>query len=249
MWNKPQLMAAVSDLLIVAGAAALLVAALIWAARLPFFPLHEVTVTNELREIKRGEVEASLAGRLQGNFFSVDLEGIRRSLEQLSWVRRVEVRRQWPGRIEVSIEEHRPAAYWGADTGQLVNTYGEVFVAGLGLQPGSAMPVLTGPSGWAPEMLRQYQTAAEALKPLGLSPRALSVSPRLALQMQLDDGTVVELGREQTKATVSQRMQRLVENYESMLRLAGQRPGVVDMRYPNGFAMRIAAATDSRGKP
>ena len=56
MWNKPQLMNAVSDLLYVAAAAALLVAGVLWSARLPWFPLNDVVVTNELREVRRGEV-------------------------------------------------------------------------------------------------------------------------------------------------------------------------------------------------
>ena len=38
MWNKPQLMTAISDLLFVAAAAALLVAAVLWGVRLPLFP-------------------------------------------------------------------------------------------------------------------------------------------------------------------------------------------------------------------
>ena len=46
-------MAAVSDLLFAAAAAALLVAALVGVARLPLFPVHEIQVTNALREVRR----------------------------------------------------------------------------------------------------------------------------------------------------------------------------------------------------
>ena len=58
MWNRPQLMAAVSDLLFAAAAAALLVAALVGVARLPLFPVLEIQVTNALRVVRRGELEA-----------------------------------------------------------------------------------------------------------------------------------------------------------------------------------------------
>jgi cell division protein FtsQ len=251
MWNKPQLMIAVSDLLFVAAAAVLIVSALVWSARLPLFPLREVVVTNALREIRRSEVEGSLAGRLRGNFFSVDLETVRQSLEQLPWVRHAEVRRQWPSRIEVSIEEHVPVAFWGQATGQLVNSYGEVFAAAMSVPPSAPMPLLQGPVGLAPEMLRYYQQAEEILRPLGRLPRALHVSPRLALQLRLDDGLIVELGRQQAKAPVRERLQRFVEFYPSVMSAAKQRPSVVDMRYPNGFALRVAAApeTANKGKP
>ena len=88
MWNRPQLMTAVSDLLVVAAAAALLVSAVVWIARLPLFPIHEVLVTNELHEVRRSDLEETLSGRLRGNFFSVNLEGIRQAVEQLQYAQR-----------------------------------------------------------------------------------------------------------------------------------------------------------------
>ena len=254
MWNKPQLMNEVSALLCVAAVASLLVSAVVWGARLPLFTLREVLVTHELREVRRSEVEHSLSGRIRGNFFSVNLEALRQSLEQLPWVRRAEVRRLWPSSIEVNIEEHEPVAFWGQATGQLVNTHGEVFSAVMSTPPQRHMPVLTGPVGLAPEILGYYQQAEELLKPLGRQPRSLIVSPRLALQVRLDDGMVVELGRQQSKAPIRQRMERFVEYYGSVLTAAKQRPSIVDMRYPNGFALRVsgltaAPAIESKGKP
>ena len=271
MWNRPQLMIAVSDLLTVAAAAALLVAAVVWCARQPWWPVHEVRVVSELREVRRSELQRSLAGRLQGNFFSTNLELVRQSLEQLPWVRRAEVRRQWPARIDVSIEEHRPVAFWGQATGQLVNSYGEVFAGVMHAPETPNLPLLLGPPGIAPEVLNTYQQAEELLRPLGRVPRVLNVSPRLAVQLRLDDGMIVELGRQQAKSAVRQRLERFVEYYPSVL--AASRPRstkasasatpavavgpalpavgsalpsvVVDMRYPNGFALRVAANANS----
>jgi cell division protein FtsQ len=254
MWNKPQLMTAVSDLLFVAAGAALLVAGVLWCARLPWFPLHEVVVTHELREVRRSELEQSLLGRVRGNFFSVNLESLRQSLEQLPWVRHAEVRRQWPSRIEVNIEEHVPVAVWGQGSGQMVNSFGEIFTATLTVPPPGQMPVLIGPAALAPEMLGYYQQAEAILKPIGRLPRALSVSPRLAVQVRLDDGMLIELGRQQAKTPVRLRLERFVDNYPSVLTAARQRPSIVDMRYPNGFALRVNAPTaaygiENKGKP
>ena len=110
--------------------------------------------------------------------------------------RKAEVRRQWPGRLEVSLEEHVPAAFWGQATGQLVNTHGEVFTASLQTLPATPMPVLTGPAGLSVEMLGYYRQAVEILRPLGRTPQSLTISPRLAVQLRLDDGMLVELGRD-----------------------------------------------------
>lgn len=252
MWNKPHLMKEVSDLLFVAGAAGLLFAGAVWAARMQFFPLREVVVAHELHAVKRAEFKRALSGRLSGNFFSVNLEALRHALEQLPWVRKAEVRRQWPGRLEVSLEEHVPAAFWGQATGQLVNTHGEVFTASLQTLPATPMPVLTGPAGLSVEMLGYYRQAVEILRPLGRTPQSLTISPRLAVQLRLDDGMLVELGREQAKSPVRLRLERFVEYYPSVLGAGRQKPTVVDMRYPNGFALHLAAATpgsEKKGKP
>ena len=251
MWNKPHLMNAIADLLLVAAAAALLVAALIWGAHLPLFPLHEVVVTSSLREVHRAELEEALSGRLRGNFFSVNLDALRTSIEELSWVRHADVRRQWPSRIEVDIEEHVPAAFWGTATGQLVNSHGEIFTAAMSVAPETPIPVLTGPNELAPELMVAYQKASDMLKPIGRTPKVLTMSARLAVQLKLDDGMIVDLGREQPKAPLRERLERFVEFYPSVLTAAAGRPSVVDMRYPNGFALRVAAAptTNNRGKP
>ena len=252
MWNRPQLLTAIADLLLAAAAAALLVAGTVWVAKRPHFTLSEVVVMHELKEVRRAEVERALAGLLRGNFFSVNVEAVRQSLERISWVRHAEVRRHWPSSLELRIEEHAPAAQWGEGNGQLLNTHGEVFSAVMA-QP-VPLPVLHGPIAVAPDMLGYYREAVDILQPLGRLPRVLTVSPRLAVQLKLDDGMVVELGRQQPKVPVRLRLQRFVEYYPTVSSVVKQRPSVVDMRYPNGFALRVAAAhvamqaTESKGK-
>lgn len=250
MWNRPRLMMAVSDLLFAVGAASLVVAAVVWGVRLPFFPLREVVFQRELQYVQVLDVEQALSERLHGNFFNVDLNGLRRAIEDLSWVRHAEIRRQWPGRLEVDVEEHQPAAVWGISGRQLVNSYGELFFADVSEAP-PRLPVLTGPTGMAQEMLDYFRQAETLLASVKRWPEALEVSPRLALRLMLDDGMVIELGRQQEKAPIRQRLERFVEHYPSVLMAAGQPPSVVDMRYPNGFALRIGAvaATESKGRP
>lgn len=248
MWHKPQLMTAVSDLLFVAGAAALLVAAVVWSARLPWFPLREVVLMNELQEVRRSDLERSLSGLLRGNFFSVNLDALRQALERLPWVRHAEVRRQWPSGIEITVEEHRAVAHWGESGNQLVNTYGEVFAATSAHV--QELPLLSGPSGSSAEMLTRYGEFSDLLDPAGLRITRILLSPRLAWQLQLENGLRIELGREQQKAPTQMRLGRFVQYYPTLLEARRSRPLAVDMRYPNGFALRYAdsAGHDARGK-
>ncbi|MDR1276803.1 MAG: cell division protein FtsQ/DivIB [Candidatus Accumulibacter sp.] len=250
MWNSPRLMNALANLLCTMATAAVLVRVAHWGLRQSWFPLREVALTSELKEVRRGDLERVLAERARGSFFSVDLDAMRASIEEISWVRRAEVRRQWPMRVEVKIEEHVPAAFWGRDSKHLVNTHGEVFSAVIRKHPFAAMPVLVGPTGLAPEMLQYYRISSEALKSASLKPRALVVSPRLALQIRLDDGTILELGRRHAGRPLKNRLDTFVEYYtQGISPPLARRPGVVDMRYPNGFALRVGApaGSESRG--
>ena len=240
MWNKPHLLNAIADLLMLVAAAALLAVAAVWLVRVPSLPVREVVFAEALPHTRRGDVEQVLPAALKGNFFSLNLEAVRGALEKLPWVRKVEVRRVWPARLEVRVEEHRPVAHWGESRGELVNSYGEVFAATLPDEEGGGLPLLFGPQGTAPEVLRHYSQFVGIFAKIGERPVQLMLSPRLAWQLKLQNGMQVDIGREQPKSPVDARLQRFVEIYPETVAKRATRPAVVDLRYPNGFAMRVA---------
>jgi cell division protein FtsQ len=240
MWNRPRLLNAIADLLILSTTAAALAGALVWLARVPSLPLRQVVFAQELLHTRRGEIEQVLPGVLKGNFFSVNLEEVRGELERLPWVRKVELRRVWPARLEVKVEEHRPAARWGEGRDELVNTFGEVFAATAPEADVAKLPLLYGPQGTAPEVLKRYGEFVGAFKTLEQKPVQVKLSPRLAWQVKLGNGMLVEMGREQQKSAVSVRLQRFVAFYPELVARYAVQPAVVDLRYPNGFAVRGA---------
>jgi cell division protein FtsQ len=240
MWNKPHLLNALADLLMLAAGAVVLVAAAVWVLRVPALPVLQVAFVEPLEQTRRQDVERVLPPTLIGNFFSLNLEGVRGALERLPWVRQVEVRRIWPARLEIRVEEHRPAARWGTGRGELVNSYGEVFAALLPEERLAALPLLYGPPGTAPEVLAQHADLVGQFARVGERPAQLLLSPRLAWQLKLDSGMVLNMGREQSKAPLGVRLQRFIAVYPDTIGKLPTRPAVVDLRYPNGFAMRVA---------
>jgi cell division septal protein FtsQ len=135
MWDKPDVLNAIASSLF---AAAFLLAAcgtVLYVVQLPLFPLREVRVSGELSHVTLEQVETIVKREVRGNFFTLDLAGARTVFEKLPWVRKVNVRRQWPDRLEVTLEEHVPLARWG--NAALVNTQGEVFTAAYDGAPAS----------------------------------------------------------------------------------------------------------------
>src|SRR5512144_636377 len=127
MWDDAKQLNALSALL--AGLAFLMLAAggVAWLVRQPVFAFREVVVRGELERASAAHLEAVIRDELAGAFFPMNLDATRASLARVPWVRKVALRRQWPRRLEVEIEEHAPLARW--NDGGLVNTDGDVFIA------------------------------------------------------------------------------------------------------------------------
>jgi len=237
-WDRPELMGLVADLLFIFAAAALSYSAVLAASRLPFFPLREVLVENAPSQVSRAQIEFAARTSLAGNFFTVDLESVRSALEKQPWVRRASVRRHWPDGVDLSFEEHVAAARWQTAADQLVNDHGELFSAPPHASQQS-LPLFAGPEGSAALVLARYHEFSALLRPLARTPRAVLLSPRLAWQLRLDDGLTLELGRDQPKHPLEERLARFVGTYAQAKARAQGGIGAIDMRYPNGFALRL----------
>jgi cell division protein FtsQ len=249
MWDKPELLNGCANALYALAAAALIYAGAQAAIHSPILPLRHLVLRGEIEHVTRDQAEGAARTAAVGTFFSVDLDAVRRAFEVLPWVRRVEVRRHWPDRIEVAIEEHTALAHWGSETQtkRLVNTYGEVFEA----KPADAarLPQFAGPAGSAAEVTRRYGAFRQALAPLDLEPRRVLLSPRYAWQIRLSNGLTLELGRDQLKEPVLERLSRFVAVYAQTLGRLNRRLDYVDLRYPNGFALRVPEITHSATEP
>lgn len=239
MWHKPDTLNRVSDLLITLAILLVVYGAVHFVVRLPAFALREVRIDGMLAHVTGEQLEAIVRRELKGNFFTLKLAATRSSFEKLPWVRQVQVRRQWPDRLDITLEEHQPLARWG--TAALVNSYGEVFQAAYN----GKLPLFDGPDGAAKEVAIQYDYFRRSLAAIGRVPLRVRVTPRRAWQIQLEDGLTLELGREQVEA----RLARFVDAYERTLGQLGRRVDYVDLRYANGFAVRIPELKYEKNQP
>lgn len=250
MWDNHKLLDAIANALF--AMAFLLIG---WAGvkllvESPLFLLRTIRIEGELTHVSRAEVVKALDGRLAGTFFNMDLDAVRVLFETIPWVRRAQVRRMWPDRLEVRLEEHVPAARWGqVGENRMVNSHGEVFTAPYradGRLP-AVLPQLAGPAGTASEVLRRYVAFAEALAPLEQRLESVMLSPRYSWQLKLSNGLAVQLGRDfhdKGGDGVDVRFARFISAYPRTLAPLGRRLSYVDLRYSNGFALRVPGLKD-----
>jgi cell division protein FtsQ len=236
VWDNPRLANAAANALYALALALILYIGARVLFESPTFSLRTIVVGGELRHVARGEIVSALQGWVKGSFFSVDLEAVRALFDGIPWVRRAELRRGWPDRLEVHIEEHVELARWGQRRGpHLVNTHGELFRG----QSDATLPVFSGPAGSEGEVTQRYLAFRDLLAPLALEPRQVLLSSRLAWQLRLSNGLTVQLGRDSDKDRVDERLAWFVSVYPQTLGKSRRGLDYVDLRYPNGFALRV----------
>lgn len=245
-WHDVRLLNAAANGLMALAGAALLAGLAAWLVQRPTFALQAVVVEpaaeQPLQHVNRALLRSAGAARLHGNFFTVDLAAVRESFEQVPWVRRAQVRRIWPNTLRVGIEEHQPLAVW--QDGRLVNRQGELFAANVAeAEAEGALLEFSGPPGSEGEVTRRWHELREQLAPLSLAPEALTLSARYAWSARLDNGTVLLLGREQG-LPIADRVARWVSLAPTVQTRLNREIAMVDLRYPNGFAMRAPGALD-----
>ncbi len=253
MWHDIKMLNAISNTLLGLCALALLSSGLWWIAQRPMFTLKVIRIEgaaqSELRHVTRSTVKGSAIPRIKGNFFTANLNAVRLAFESVPWVRRATVRREWPNKLIVTLEEHTPLGTWG-DDGRLLSAKGDVFIANLAeAEEDGELPEFSGPEGSEKEVVARFRELQSWFAPANLAPDSVQLSKRYAWTVKLSNGMTVELGREQSKTTLRERVDRLVQMYPQLVARLQDRIESVDMRYPNGMALRasgLAFGLDSK---
>jgi cell division protein FtsQ len=245
-----RLMNITATVLFAACGAVLLAALAWWAVRHPVFAIRAIVVQGEVTHNSPATLRANIAPRLAGNFFTLDLQKAREAFEAVPWVRKAVVKREFPNRLRVQLEEHEAEALWGTDSeSRLVNTFGEVFEANSGDVEQDGMPRLAGPEGTSAQVLSMYRALGPLLQPLELAVEQVVLTGRGSWTLQLDTGAVVELGRGTAQEVVA-RSERFTHTLTQVTAKYGRRPEALvaaDLRHADGYAVRLrgVATTES----
>ena len=235
------------------AACTLLVLAVTWLLRQPWFSFQRIRLEGDMARSSVATVRANALPRLQGNFFTLDLQAARRAFESVPWVRRAEVQRHWPATLKVTLQEHRAVALWEDSEGRerredrLVGADGSVFQANPGDVEDENLPVFRGPEGSSARMWAAFGPLSEALAPLGRLAggreqahiRSLQLSSRGSWAVELDTGTRIELGRGDGAELVA-RCQQFARTLPQAV-APFRRPVIyADLRHSEGYALRLA---------
>jgi cell division protein FtsQ len=250
LWNYPDRMQKLSRFLMRCFVVIVCIGILVWLSQRPVFVLRQVVIEpvvgQTLKHINKPVVKQQVLETVQGNFFSVRLEDVKRGFESMPWVRHANVRRVWPNGLIVTIEEQKPFGTWGgSDSHILMNIHGELF-AGRTSDLGDGIQLIDfyGPEDASKEVLRLYEKANAWFKPWDAEVKNLTLSERYAWHVKLSNGMKVEFGRDEEnsdKTLTEDRVARLFKYWPQVQDRWANRVDAIDLRYANGFVVHLAS--------
>jgi cell division protein FtsQ len=229
MWDNHIALRRLANGLLLASLAMLLYALGFWITHAPVFPVKKIRISGEMERVTAEQLKFIAEHELTGTFFTLDIDKTRGAFGKLPWVHQAQVRRVWPDTLEISVDEYVALARWGENG--LVDVNGEWFDAASD----QGLPVFYGPAGAQKDMAALYLRLRPVFAPSGLAIVRMFLSDRRAWSVELNNGVHIEFGR----GDVENRAQRFASHWKGTLAKLPYAISYVDMRYPNGFAVRM----------
>jgi cell division protein FtsQ len=192
-------------------------------------PIRTIQLVGGFQYIDQGEVESSLQPFIGEGFFSLDIRQVQKMLENRPWAESVSIRRLWPDRLQIIITENRPIARW--DSHHLISDKAIVFKAST--KNFTQLPVIHSASDSAQQILQLYYRLEARFMVLNEAVAVLRKDSRGALDIQLEKGLKIKLGR----VDIEHKISRFVAIYPQHIYPRLNEIQQLDLRYSNGFAV------------
>ncbi len=191
-----------------------------------------LSIDASFQHVSAQQIRAQVQPLLGSGYFAINLQHIRAAVARLPWVAEVDVRKHWPASVILRVREYQPWARW--NNTRLIGLHGRLFTV-PDVSAISGIPRLSGPQDRLADVEAFYRQMGPSCSAVGLKIAALHLAGRGSWSLTTADGSVIRVGATQP----IQRLRRFLAVWPKLLvRHPGGRFINVDLRYPNGFAVR-----------
>lgn len=196
------------------------------------WPVRVVKLKGSYRHISEAELQKHITPVIPQSMLSFSSDSFNEAIKHLPWIKSASVRRLWPDTLLIYFQEYKPFARWC--THGILTTDGTLIKTHTDDDSYQILETeLCGPEGTEQIVLNQYNRFKLDLSQIGLTLVRVNLSGRYAWELTLSNGLLLKLGRE----NVWERLQNMVSHWQS-LKVAIPTAAIVDLRYPNGIAVR-----------
>ena len=213
-----------------------------WLLQRPWWAIRSVRVQGVMHHVSAASLRTDALPLVQGNWFTVRLGAVQQAFDQVPWVRKAVVQRVWPLSLLVQLQEQQPLALWldaAGNPASLVNRDGDAFEANLGEVQDMGLPRFFGPPGTQAQVTAMYRQLQQAFASLHWRISGLGLGAQGDWQVQVADGPSVDLGADDDAQAFAERLRRFVLMVPRVQARYGRAIASADLRYANGFALRL----------
>jgi len=200
-------------------------------------PVNSIVISGEMPYTHKDAVLKAMNDIDLRNFFQVDVNDIQKQISALPWVYSVAVRKQWPGEVKIYIVDQTPVALWNGDF--LLNQFGKAFQADK-TQLIQRLPEFFGPEGSEFLALENFTNLNDLLEYRNLAIDELVLSERFSWQLTLNDGVMLNLGREERV----KRVQRFMDVYPLIKKHIAEQEKAEQEKQQNNRKKQLKQAVD-----
>ena len=193
-------------------------------------PIKYVRTEGEFQYLSKDDVKDILQPLVVTSFFDADMQAIHSAVSTLPWVDAVTVKRIWPDAIDIKVHEKQPFARWGK--GALITESGVIFMPNINILIQNLITV-TGPELQQVKVLEIMKGIKTALADHSMELAEFNVSDRWAWKIKLVTGMEILLGQDEQLKKLKRFLKTLTVLTQGQL----DAMAVVDLRYPNGYAV------------
>ncbi|MCK5477404.1 MAG: FtsQ-type POTRA domain-containing protein [Methylococcales bacterium] len=195
-----------------------------------WLPVKYVRIEGAFQYIAKDKIKQVLRGRVNKGLYNADIQQIQKSVKHLPWVESVKVKRVWPDAIDIRIVEQTPVVRWRSEG--LLNKVGEIFIPD-NIKQFNHLPLLVGPVGYEKKLLEIMKGVATVLSDQEMELIEFRINERRAWNMKLQNGLELILGRNEPL----NKFQIFLKTFALLGKEQVEKVGIVDLRYPNGYAL------------
>lgn len=192
-------------------------------------PIRTIQLSGTFQNIDQQEIESTVQQFIGEGFFSLDINRVQKILSEKPWTESISIRRMWPDRLKIVIVEKTPVARW--DKNHLLSDKAVVYHAKTGAF--ADLPLVHTAGNDTGQMLHLYYRLENQFAGLNETLVAVRKDSRGALDMQLDNGLKIKVGR----SDIERKMARFVVIYRQQIQPRQAEIQQLDLRYSNGFAV------------
>ena len=200
------------------------------------YPIKYVRTEGVFQYLSKDEIKTALEPLVKTGFFDIDVQVIHNAVETLPWVESVTVRRVWPDAIDIKVKEKKPIVRWRENS--LISDKGVVFTPKT-LEPFIDLLQVSGPDGQHNKVLEIMKGVKTALEDQSLELAEFIITDRWSWKVKSANNLQILLGRtDQLK-----KLQRFLKTLSVLPQEQIDAMEIVDLRYPNGYAVSWKAGT------